>query len=427
MQAFSFLLLFLLSCSVFARPDQRSSYHAEIAHYCKLKAECDSSASLTPKIENELTLLEISAVLACKKYYQVNHCDDVKIRVREPQAQDVISCDPSELCRGFEDLNKTKCLLDGAKEQFTPLNIALLIGAGIGGNIGLVATGASLPLLVYSAGASAEQCFKDIPYKKLAIRMHNLSLHSDERPLDVEGNDKALLQMQCQDLTNFLGKRLDTFAERRLEKDRWSLKKAKITPNPEAQAMQELLRSQNCFKPLVVKENICKGLVKLAVGGLASKSISAASSKLLTTEVKYKTIPMKEKYKGENERLKPVKYLTPSELEKMKVSVNSSGLLVNSEGKVLNIQYGPYVMDEAGNIYIHTTHKKNFFHHSSFLAGGPVAGAGHITVINGKIEFIDRSSGHYHPSVALFKQVLRRLKEMGASLKGAEIESNFSE
>ena len=39
----------------------------------------------------------------------------------------------------------------------------------------------------------------------------------------------------------------------------------------------------------------------------------------------------------------------------------------------------------------------NFFHHSSFLGGGPVKGAGCLKVTNGRIEKVNCASGHYKP------------------------------
>ncbi len=68
-----------------------------------------------------------------------------------------------------------------------------------------------------------------------------------------------------------------------------------------------------------------------------------------------------------------------------------------------------YVVDQYGQIFIGPNKAKNNFHHSSFLAGQPVAAAGHITILRGKITYIDNVSGHYKPTVYHFNQILNEL------------------
>jgi hypothetical protein len=53
------------------------------------------------------------------------------------------------------------------------------------------------------------------------------------------------------------------------------------------------------------------------------------------------------------------------------------------------------------------------FHHSSLLAGAPVAAAGEIRCKNGVIELISNSSGHYKPPVEYVKQVFLELRDRG--------------
>lgn len=52
-----------------------------------------------------------------------------------------------------------------------------------------------------------------------------------------------------------------------------------------------------------------------------------------------------------------------------------------------------FVMDHNYNLY--AAEKYGAFHHSSFLSGNPVIAAGMIKIIDGKIQEIDDSSGHY--------------------------------
>src|ERR1700750_943409 len=49
-------------------------------------------------------------------------------------------------------------------------------------------------------------------------------------------------------------------------------------------------------------------------------------------------------------------------------------------------------------------------HHSAFVSGRPVASAGHIRAINGKITYLSPESGHYKPPRDYFEQVITELK-----------------
>jgi hypothetical protein len=80
-----------------------------------------------------------------------------------------------------------------------------------------------------------------------------------------------------------------------------------------------------------------------------------------------------------------------------------------------------FVMDEHGNIYASLFAKRHIFQHSSFLAGGPVAGAGEIEVVNGEIRLITDQSGHYLPTQHLMRQVLTRLEECRVRLRPDQV------
>jgi hypothetical protein len=81
-----------------------------------------------------------------------------------------------------------------------------------------------------------------------------------------------------------------------------------------------------------------------------------------------------------------------------------------------------FVMDEQGNIYASNDHRRGRFHHSSFLAGGPVAGAGELRVVDGKLELISDQSGHYLPPRELTQQVVDRLRSLGVEVSDDQIE-----
>jgi hypothetical protein len=75
-----------------------------------------------------------------------------------------------------------------------------------------------------------------------------------------------------------------------------------------------------------------------------------------------------------------------------------------------------YVMDQQGQIFAARTSVHDSLHHSSLLAGEPVAGAGIMQVRQGRVMLINDRSGHYHPPAELFQQVLRRLSGQGVFL-----------
>ncbi len=80
-----------------------------------------------------------------------------------------------------------------------------------------------------------------------------------------------------------------------------------------------------------------------------------------------------------------------------------------------------FVMDKFGNIYAHKFHEGGYFHHSSFLAGAPVAAAGEMKVKNGKLFYISDYSNHYRPGAKFTYQVLEELVRKGVNLRTADI------
>jgi hypothetical protein len=83
--------------------------------------------------------------------------------------------------------------------------------------------------------------------------------------------------------------------------------------------------------------------------------------------------------------------------------------------KFMGRGFAIYVMDKGGRIFA-AMHKVGIFHHSSFLAGGSVAGAGEIKVDHGTIKSITNKSGHYRPTAEEMLQVFRELRSRGVSL-----------
>lgn len=86
--------------------------------------------------------------------------------------------------------------------------------------------------------------------------------------------------------------------------------------------------------------------------------------------------------------------------------------------------FGIYVMSPDGTLYA-DQHKVGLFHHSSFLAGGDVAGAGEIKVIGGAVKVVTNKTGHYAAGDPELWQVLDELKSRGVNLAGIEVRNDF--
>lgn len=74
-----------------------------------------------------------------------------------------------------------------------------------------------------------------------------------------------------------------------------------------------------------------------------------------------------------------------------------------------------YVMSPAGNLHV-SSHSVGHRHHSSLLAGNPVACAGEIEVKRGRIVWLSNKSGHYLPGREHLLQVLAMLQKKGVPL-----------
>ena len=148
----------------------------------------------------------------------------------------------------------------------------------------------------------------------------------------------------------------------------------------------------------------------------------------------YKEINMQSKYLGEETGAvwgTKVKYLTNVEREAYKLQIKD-GKLFTSDGVPFDTSgtsringKAIFVMDKNGNIFASNVQEIGLFHHSSFLAGGPVAAAGEISVSNGIVKAVTLRSGHYQPPVSYLYQFLLQLRKMGIDISKIEIERGF--
>lgn len=121
--------------------------------------------------------------------------------------------------------------------------------------------------------------------------------------------------------------------------------------------------------------------------------------------IKVEDNPTDEAYKRENYKLQLGSPITQGP-KKEPFDTSNSYSIFSKDG------WSIFVMDSQGQFFA-GQHKKWLFHHSSFLAGGPVAGAGELKATNGKLEAITNKSGHYKPGENETMQVLHELDRRG--------------
>ncbi|MBI3424610.1 MAG: hypothetical protein HY011_16875 [Acidobacteria bacterium] len=131
---------------------------------------------------------------------------------------------------------------------------------------------------------------------------------------------------------------------------------------------------------------------------------------------KYPTVEM-HRSKLHQDKSQGVIYLDARQREERRV-VMREGLVYDHSGNTLittrskHKNQNNYVMDAAGNFYLFDEFTHPEIRHSSIFAGGPVAGAGNITIQEGRITYIDADSGHY-PSAGVFENVKKEIAAHG--------------
>ncbi|MGW5384207.1 hypothetical protein [Nocardia sp. NPDC003963] len=152
----------------------------------------------------------------------------------------------------------------------------------------------------------------------------------------------------------------------------------------------------------------------------------------------YETTPLRREFEGEHlpgnrqwgETF--VRYLTPREREPFRLFADN-GLLCTSERQPLDTTHARtlwtpgggraiFVMDDRGRLYASPYHLLGEFHHSSLLAGGPVAGAGEMNAVGGRVVLISDHSTHYGPARRFTRQVVDSLTRQGLPTDHVEVE-----
>jgi hypothetical protein len=116
-------------------------------------------------------------------------------------------------------------------------------------------------------------------------------------------------------------------------------------------------------------------------------------------------------------------YLSAQQRNAYELTVDSEGLLRDAQQQLFDtsdsktadgVGKAIFVMSETGEIYTSKYQERGLFHHSSFLAGQPVAAAGELIVEQGKVVQVSNRSGHYQPDQSFTHQFMEQLWRSGA-------------
>ncbi|WP_178030949.1 hypothetical protein [Pelagibaculum spongiae] len=115
------------------------------------------------------------------------------------------------------------------------------------------------------------------------------------------------------------------------------------------------------------------------------------------------------------------------ELERLNYLVTvQDGLLYRRGTKLMTANESwAFVMDKDGEIYCGRK-SGDVEHHSAFLSGRPVAAAGHIRVVAGKLLYVNNSSGHYQPTKEYMLQFKKELVKQGVDFSSVRLEFGIS-
>ncbi|MEV0540336.1 hypothetical protein [Nocardia salmonicida] len=125
-----------------------------------------------------------------------------------------------------------------------------------------------------------------------------------------------------------------------------------------------------------------------------------------------------------------VDYFNEAGRQPFRVQIRN-GRMYNANNELLDTRLGQttwglsgravFVMDQDGNLYASLFHGAGRFHHSSFLAGAPVAAAGELVVIDGILQQLTDSSGHYQPERGHTLQAINHLRSLGIRIDTSQV------
>jgi len=136
-------------------------------------------------------------------------------------------------------------------------------------------------------------------------------------------------------------------------------------------------------------------------------------------------------YGEERDKRASLTWLHDESERRMRALRVHEGRLVDHDGRPLGgSQSGAvvaiFVLDAQGSVMLTVEHLTRPFHHSSFVAGAPVAAAGEMTIDDGWLIAITNASGHYAPPPSCLRVVFERLHALGvARLDRVRVESTW--
>jgi len=116
-----------------------------------------------------------------------------------------------------------------------------------------------------------------------------------------------------------------------------------------------------------------------------------------------------------------MKYCNRSEREAYAVTVDEAGMMFYTASKqvVSNEEKVMFVIGPDETLYV-AEKVWGTFHHTSFLGGSVVLGAGSMMVTGGKLNLVNPHSGHYLPSPENFARCCAILESKGIRMDGVE-------
>ncbi|TLF72106.1 hypothetical protein [Nocardia cyriacigeorgica] len=160
-------------------------------------------------------------------------------------------------------------------------------------------------------------------------------------------------------------------------------------------------------------------------------------------DARYRTTPIQPEFVGEhlpgNRRWNgsQVTYLDEQERQTYRLHVRD-GRVYDIRGRLFDTASAAtlwtpqggraiFVMDAEGTLYSSPHHILGRFHHSSFLAGAPCAGAGELAASYGVIRVISDHSTHYRPPRHITAQVVDSLRRQGVPIDDHQVEYHWPE
>lgn len=133
-----------------------------------------------------------------------------------------------------------------------------------------------------------------------------------------------------------------------------------------------------------------------------------------------------EKLEVGNETIRCVDYVDEIRLQKYKIKVDQKGRIssemMESEASIQHDTCSTYifVISPDREAYI-GRYFQGYFHHSSFMSGGPVLSAGELVLAKGKVAAITDKSGHYCINKIDLSKGLHVLIQLGVDLSCAKL------